>query len=101
MSVVLPFAETFDLTLTTGSRLTTVKQLIPDVEAVEATDPTVIANAIANLRYSLFYRNSRSLGAPELQSPLVPVRSDGYVDFRVTGRDVRLRIDMASPVIQP
>ena len=100
MPVVLPFAETFDLSLTTGSRLTTVKQLIPDVEAVEATDPATIANAIANLRYSLFYRNSRSLGAPELQSPPVPVRSDGYVDFRVTGRDVRLRIDVG-PVIQP
>jgi hypothetical protein len=100
MPVVLPFAETFDLSLTTGSRLTTVKQLIPDVEAVEATDPATIANVIANLRYSLFYRNSRSLGAPELQSSPVPVRSDGYVDFRVTGRDVRLRIDVG-PLIQP
>ena len=100
MPVVLPFAETFDLSLTTGSRLTTVKQLIPDVEAVEATDPATIANAIANLRYSLFYRNSRSLGAPELQSPLVPVRSDGFVDFRVTGRDVRLRLDVGA-TIQP
>jgi hypothetical protein len=100
MPVVLPFAETFDLNLTSGSRLVTVKQLIPDVEAVNATDSAVIANAIANLRYSLFYRNSRSLGAPELQSPLVPVRSDGYVDFRQTGRDVRLRIDVG-PVIQP
>ena len=100
MPVVLPFAETFDLSLTSGSRLTTVKQMIPDVEAVEATDPATIANVIANLRYSLFYRNSRSLGAPELQSPPVPVRSDGYVDFRVTGRDVRLRIDVG-PVIQP
>ena len=57
-AVVLPFAETFDLSLTTGSRLTTVKQLIPDVEAVEATDPATIANVIANLRYRLFYRNS-------------------------------------------
>ena len=101
MAVVLPFAESFDLSLTTGSRLTTVKQLIPDVEAVDATDPAVIANAIANLRYSLFYRNSRSLGAPELQSAQVPVRADGYVDFGVTGRDVRLRIDVASATIRP
>ena len=100
LPVVLPFAESFDLSLTSGSRLTTVKQLIPDVEAVEATDPVTIANAIANLRYSLFYRNSRSLGAPELQSPLVTPRTDGYVDFRVTGRDVRLRLDVGS-TIQP
>jgi hypothetical protein len=49
----------------------------------------------------MFYRNSRSLGSPELQSPPRPVRSDGYVDFRQTGRDIRLRIDMASPIIQP
>ena len=101
MAVTLPYAETFDLSLTTGSRLTTVKQMIPDVKAIEAADPNVIANAISNLRYSLFYRNSRSLGSSEIQSPLIPVRQNGYVDFRVTGRDVRLRIDVASPVIQP
>jgi hypothetical protein len=101
MPVVLPFVETFNLNLLSGSRLITVKQMIPDIEAVDATDPTAIANAIASLRYSLFYRNSRSLGAPELQTTPVPVRSDGYVDFRTTGRDQRLRIDVATPVIQP
>lgn len=101
MPVVLPFAESFDLNINSGAKLTTVKQLLPDVEAVDASDPISIANAIANLRYSLFYRNSRSLGAPELQSAPKPVRSDGYVDLRATGRDVRLRIDVASPIIQP
>jgi hypothetical protein len=101
MPVVLPFAETFDLNLTSGSQLVTVKQMIPDVEAVDQTDPAAIANAIASLRYSLFYRNSRSLGLQELQSIQTPVRADGYVDFRVTGRDVRLRIDMATPVVEP
>jgi hypothetical protein len=100
MPVVAPFAESFDLNLVSGSRLTTVKQLIPDVEAVEADDPGAIASAINNLQYSLFYRNSRSLGTPELQSTPQPVRPDGYVDFRTTGRDVRLRIDIG-PVIQP
>ena len=101
MPVVLPFAETFDLNILGGSRLITVKQLIPDIEAVGATDPAQIANVIANLRYSLFYRNSRSLGSPELQTPLITPRPDGYVDFRTTGRDIRLRIDMATPVIMP
>ena len=100
MPVVLPFAETFDLSLTTGSRLTTVKQLIPDIEAVDSSNPDAVAAVIGNLKYSIFYRNSRSLGAPELQSTPVPVRQDGYVDFRVTGRDVRLRIDVG-PIIQP
>ena len=99
MPVEAPFAETFDLNL--GARLMTVKQLLPDVEALDPTDDNAAASAIANLRYSLFYRNSRSLGAAEIRSPPVPVRSDGYVDFRVTGRDVRLRIDMASTSIQP
>ena len=98
MPVVLPFAETFDLNL--GPRLVTVKQLIPDVEAVGIVDPASIANAISNLRYSLFYRNSRSLGTAEQQSPPRPVRDDGYVDFRTTGRDIRLRIDVGQ-IIQP
>ena len=87
-NAALPFAETFDLNLTNGSRLITVKQMMPDVEG-----------AIENLRYSLFYRNSRSKGAPELQSPQQPVRLDGYVDFRTTGRDIRLRIDISAPPI--
>jgi hypothetical protein len=98
MPVAPPFAETFDLNLTSGSRLITVKQMIPDVESV---DPVAVDSVIANLRYSLFYRNSRSLGLPELQTPLITPRADGYVDFRTTGRDVRLRIDMASSVVQP
>jgi hypothetical protein len=103
MPVVLPFAESYDLNLTSGARLITVKQLMPDVEAVDADDDASIAAAISNLRYSMFYRNSRSVGAPELQAfgrgP--PDRMDGYVDFRVTGRDLRLRIDVADATIRP
>ena len=103
MPVVLPFAESYDLNLTSGARLITVKQLMPDGEAVDAADAASIAAAISNLRYSMFYRNSRSVGAPELQAfgrgP--PDRMDGYVDFRVTGRDLRLRIDVADAVIRP
>jgi hypothetical protein len=101
MPVVAPFAESFDLNLTSGSQLITVKQMIPDVEAVDASDPTAIANIIGNLRYSLFYRNSRSLGRPELQTPWITPRPDGFVDFRTTGRDIRLRLDVASAVVEP
>jgi hypothetical protein len=96
----LPWVETFDLNVfgygantspymvgfTAGSTLTTVKQLLPD-----------IGGNVSNVLYSLYYRNSRSLGTPELQSVPSPVRSDGYVDLRVTGRDLRLRIDFAIP----
>lgn len=94
----LPWIETFDLNalgttsaaafqgMGTGGRLMTIKQMIPDING-----------AASNLLYSLFYRNSRSLGLPEIQTVPRPVRSDGYVDFRTTGRDIRLRIDLAIP----
>ena len=100
MPVVLPFAETFDLNL--GSQLMTVKQLIPDIEAVDPDtqdNPQAIAQAIQNLTYSVYYRNSRSIGDAESRSAGV-FRPNGYVDFRVTGRDLRLRIDVGA-VIQP
>jgi hypothetical protein len=89
-NVPLPWAETFDLNLASGSKLTTVKQMIPDIEG-----------DVTNLLYSIFYRNSRSTGTPELQTTPRPVRSDGYVDFRTTGRDVRLRIALAGPQVNP
>ena len=104
--VPLPWAETFDLNLASGARLITVKQLIPDVEG-----------DVANLRYSLFYKNSRSVmadptgrldanGKPvpvpvqEKQTTPRPVNaSNGYVDLRTTGRDIRLRIELAGPLV--
>ena len=98
-SVPLPWAETYDLNLNSGARLTTVKQLIPD-----------IAGAVQNILYSLFYRMSRSVSvdyngnvipAAEQQTPLQQVRSNGYVDFRITGRDVRLKIEVGALPGQP
>jgi hypothetical protein len=88
--VELPWAETFDLNLNSGARLTTVKQMLPDIEG-----------DITNVLYSIFYRNSRSTGAPELQTIPKPVRPDGYVDLRTTGRDIRLRIALAGPQVLP
>jgi hypothetical protein len=85
----LPWAQTFDLNLTNGAQLITVKQMMPDIEG-----------DASGLLYSLFYRNSRSVGAPELQTTPVPVRTDGFVDFRTTGRDIRLKIEVAAqPVL--
>lgn len=99
-NVPLPWAESFDLNLTSGSRLVTVKQMIPDVEG-----------DVNNLRYSLLYKNSRSVmpdanGAPipvqELQtSPRTVNTSNGFVDLRTTGRDIRLRISLAGPQVNP
>jgi hypothetical protein len=97
--VPLPWAETFDLNLTSGSRLITVKQLIPDVEG-----------DVSNLLYSLFYKMSRSVMADPMSGQPVPVQekrttpravntSNGYVDLRTTGRDIRLRIELAGPLV--
>jgi hypothetical protein len=98
--VPLPWADTFDLNLASGSKLITVKQLIPDV-----------GGDVTNLLYSLFYKNSRSVmpgptGAPiavtELQSPPRQVNtSNGFVDLRTTGRDIRMRIQLAGPQVNP
>ena len=88
--VPLPWAETFDLNLNSGARLTTIKQMLPDIEG-----------DITNLLYSIFFRNSRSTGTLEQQTTPQPVRSDGFVDFRTTGRDVRLRIELAGPQVLP
>ena len=81
----LPWIETFDLNVG-GGRLITVKQMLPDIEG-----------AITSVLYSLFYRNSRTLGLVEQQTAVRLVRQNGYVDFRTTGRDMRLRIDLAAP----
>jgi hypothetical protein len=107
-NVPLPWAESFDLNLNSGSRLTTVKQMIPDV-----------AGDITNLLYSLIYKNSRSVmpnpsGAVDANGNPLPVpvteqqttprpvnASNGFVDFRTTGRDIRLLIELAGPQVLP
>lgn len=96
-----PFAETFDLNIAGGGRLVTVKQLLPDIELVGEWDPTDISVGLQELRYSLYYRNSRSVGPAELQSSFQSVTPNGYVNFRTTGRDIRLRVDLPTPMIVP
>ena len=94
----LPFAETFDLNIYAGGgvRLTTVKQLLPDINS---DDPNDVQAAIANIQYVLLYRNSRSIGAPEQATPPKLIRPDGFVDFRTTGRDIRLRFEVIGPTV--
>jgi hypothetical protein len=93
--VQMPWVESFNLNLAGDGKLITVKQLIPDLNAFDSD----MDLDWSFLSYSLFYRISRSTGIPELQSPLVQVRPDGYVDLRTTGRDIRLRIDMTTPLV--
>ena len=97
----LPWAESFDLNLTSGTKLATLKQVIPDVD--QHAD---------QLRFSFFAQNSRSLvsdlsapgqgnATPGIWTPPQPIRPDGYVDARVTGRDVRMKISVAGPAVLP
>ena len=84
----LPWADTFSLNLQSGGRLTTVKQMIVDLDG----DPT-------NLRYQLYYRADRLGNSPEMITPPQRIRGDGYVDFRTTGRDVRMRCSVVGPQV--
>jgi hypothetical protein len=66
---------------------------------------------VNNLLYQLMYKLSRSVMPDQNGNPIpvtslhttpVPVNtSNGFVDFRVTGRDVRLRIALVGPQVNP
>jgi hypothetical protein len=88
----MPWAETFDLNLTSGARLTTLKQVMPDVKG-----------DMVNVQFSFFTRMSRSLPGSQYGTWTAPVaiRPDGYVDARVTGRGLRMRISVIGPQVLP
>lgn len=88
-----PWAETFDLNLASGARLVTLKQVIPDIKG-----------DMPNVQFSFFTMMSRSLPGVAVAgkwSTPVPIRPDGYVDARVTGRAMRMKISMVGPRIMP
>ena len=90
----LPWAETFNLNLGMGARLTTLKQMIPDIDIVDVKD-----GDYDRIGFSLYARMSRSRGDVEQLFGPKTIRDNGYVDFRTTARDIRLRIAvMTSPV---
>ena len=98
-NVPLPWAETYR----------SQSQFRLDADHGQAADPRHRRRG-ANVLYSLFYRMSRSvmvdangnvIPAAKQQTPLHQVRSNGFVDFRVTGRDIRLRIEIGALPGQP
>jgi hypothetical protein len=89
----LPWAETFDLNLTSGARLVTVKQMMPDIKG-----------DMPNIQFAFYTRMTRSLPGSlrggEWSAPIpLSRRNDGYVDVRVTGRGIRMRIETIGPKI--
>jgi len=83
-----PWAETFDLNIASGTRLTTLKQVLPDLKG-----------DFANVQFSFHTRMTRSIGDQGFWLPPVSIRPNGYVDARVTGRDIRMKISVAGNII--
>lgn len=82
----LPWVESAAINMKSGSKLSTVLQAQPDHGAV-----------FNNVWYTLFGRIPRLEGAsPAPESQRRQTRPDGYLDFRLTARDFRLRIEAAN-----
>lgn len=86
----LPWADTFSLNLSSGGRLTTLKQMLIDLDGDET-----------NIQCQLFTRMSRLKKEPEKVTPPIVIRPDGFVDFRTTARDIRLRWAVRGPSVPP
>lgn len=86
----LPWADSFPINIVSGGRLVTINQLIPDIDGDSG-----------NIQYSLFYKMDRADKTPEVQSPFSYIDDEGFVNFRVTGRDVRLRLEWTGPSVPP
>ena len=79
----LPYLESQNITLNGGENWNTITKILPDI----AGDKTAIA-------FRLAMSNDRSNYSSEKYSPQRTVNQHGWVDFRETARDVRLRIEM-------
>lgn len=80
----MPWAETFAINLGGGAGISTISQMVPDVGNN--------TESVAFVLFSSTQRSSENNQPIEAQSDPRPVRPDGYVDFRQTGRDHRLRV---------
>jgi len=86
----LPWAQTFAMNLSSGARLSTLKQMIIDLEG----DPT-------NLSFQIytFVGNKRENAQPLelIQFPPMFLRPDGYLDIQLTARDFLFRFEVIGP----
>lgn len=79
----LPWIESMNLNPNGGENWFTVNKILPDIKG----------NADA-IRFVLYKTNDRNGYTPEKQSPPRKKNGNGWVDFRETARDMRLRIQM-------
>jgi hypothetical protein len=78
----LPWAETFTLNTGGGRNLTTIRQMLPEIDGDR--------NAV---QFRFIKRNDPTNG-PEVISVPKMIRDNGYVDVRETARDFRIRVEM-------
>lgn len=80
-----PYAETFSMNMGGGAGMSTFLGMVPDVGGE--------AQSISFRLYVNEQRSENSDQDTEWLSPVVKMYPDGYVEFRETGRDFRLRIE--------
>ena len=81
----LPWAETYDLNLDSGSKLTTLKQLIPR-RSGRGSKPALFRLLPEQPQRRARLQRRRHRGARTAVSGPAGARSDGYVDFRIARR---------------
>lgn len=82
----LPWADTFAINTGNGSLKSTINQMLPEIIA---GNPNAVAFK--------FYAAKNPTRDEETESTLKQVRSNGYVDVRFSGRDLRMRTQMVLP----
>ena len=89
----LPYAQTGAINIANGARQVTARQGIVDTRA-PATDVQFMVAARRD-------RISDGTEIPDVELALAPRREGGKLDFRVTGRDLIIRIQSARNGVQP
>jgi len=83
------WAETFTINSRDGARMSTLRSMMPDVDG----DPGQLAWRV----YKSMQRSNKPDGSsPEVLTTRRFMRGDGVIDFRDTGRDIRLRVETVS-----
>lgn len=80
-----PWAETFAINMGGGAGISTITQMVPDIGGE--------ADTVSFKLYYSIQRSTNSNQVAEKVSAAKKMRADGWVDFRSTGRDFRLRIE--------